>query len=313
MKRTLLLFAVLLCMMLTSCDNLDQNSSYSVKDINQTLFSGNAAADTLSDSMLNLEEIIIGENDKQAYIKAYTDFLLNSDIDEGSEFPIWGYYLFDLNFDYIPELGVLHDSGGSMGGYFTYYCFNGKEIVPVLNEKNEPAVGSNYTQILADYENKKVYMLKEMWLLKGNENGTYGYIREIINQNGIPCVYDILKLDVNQESDLENHYWKSYIYEDDYLSDSELDKFLITQQYSGSGWKEISSGGYLKLKRELIPGDNNYADLRNDEISILLCGSVYELMDEDGEFINKRAAEEEIEMLFSKWLEYVEQLKLSVI
>lgn len=55
----------------------------------------------------------------------------------------------------------------------------------VLTDKNEPARTSSYSQILADSENEKVYLLKEMYMLRGNENGTYGYIREIINQNGI--------------------------------------------------------------------------------------------------------------------------------
>lgn len=308
MKITLLLYAVLLCMMLSSCDNLGQNSSYSVKDIERELLSGNALTDTQTDCILKLDETEIADNEKKAYIKAYTDFLLNADFDEASQLPIWGYYLFDLNFDNIPELGVLHDSGGSMGGYFTYYYFDGNEIMPVLNDKNEPAKSSNYTQILADFENKKVYMLKEMWLLKGNENGTYGYVREIINQNGRPYVCDILKLDVNQKSYSENNYWKSYIYEDDYLSDDELENSLITLQYSESEWNEISSGEYLNLKRELIPYENNFVDLRNDEISFFLCGSVYELMDENGEFKSKRAAKEEINMLFSRWLEYAERL-----
>ena len=38
-----------------------------------------------------------------AYVKAYTEFLLHEDIDPDSLFPIRGYYLFDLNFDDIPE------------------------------------------------------------------------------------------------------------------------------------------------------------------------------------------------------------------
>lgn len=252
------------------------------------------------------DQTILLSNEKQEYVKRYTDFLLKTDIDAGNDFPIRGYYLFDLNFDNIPELGVLHDSGGSLGGYFTYYRFDGNEIVAVLTDKNEPARISSYTQILADSENEKVYLLKEMYLLQGNPNGTYGYIREIINPNGIPCVYDILSLEVDQESNLEKHYEKSYECENDYLSDAELDDCLITQYYFKGKWNEISSDEYLKLKKEFISEENAFIDLRDIDVYILLCGSTDELIDVNGQYKNIQITEEEIDILFLKWFKYIE-------
>ena len=40
----------------------------------------------------------------KTYFQAYRDFLLSADIDSCHDFPIYGYYLLDFNFDRIPEL-----------------------------------------------------------------------------------------------------------------------------------------------------------------------------------------------------------------
>lgn len=189
-----------------------------------------------------ISDVQPAEHDMESlsYFDAYMDFLLHTDIDQGHDFPIWGYYLFDLDFDRIPELGVLHDSGGSMGGYFTFYGYDGKEIIPtVLDAENNPVQISNYTQILADNEAEKVYFLKEMYLLRGNENGTYGYVDEVVPQNGVLYIDCLLRLQVDQTVDLEAY--------------------------------------------------------------VLLCESVYELLDDDLQFHNRQMTEEEINTLFAKW------------
>ncbi len=46
---------------------------------------------------------------RSTYFQAYRDFLLYTDIDQGSDFPVWGYYLLDMHYDGVPELGILHD------------------------------------------------------------------------------------------------------------------------------------------------------------------------------------------------------------
>ena len=238
-------------------------------------------------------------------MEAYTAFLLDENTDRGHDFPIRGYYLFDLNFDDIPELGILHDSWGSMGGYFTIYYFDGKDVTAVLNDRGEPAGISNYTQILADFEQKKVYFLKEMYLLVGNNNGTYGYVREVKSEDGVPCVYDILNLEVDWESDMgsliEISLGKDYIGEDTFLSDPELEDYLITQCYEGKEWMDISLSEYLRQKRELIPEENSFVDLRDLDMNYL--GVNY---DEDGFYTDVRMEKEEIEQLFRR---YVESLK----
>lgn len=246
------------------------------------------------------EETGLQDTDKTAYIKAYTDFLLFADIDPRHAFPIRGYYLFDLNFDGIPELGILHDSWGSMGGYFTCYYYDGSGIRAILNDRGEPARISNYTQILADLEQKKVYLLKEMYLLQGNENGTYGYVREIKTEDGNPCVYDILNLKVNQESDLSSHFDTQYVGEDDFLSDPELEDCLITQRYMEGEWINISAEEYLELKRELIPEGNSFVDLREEDLNYL--GANY---DENGDLLytDVRMEKEEIERLFRRYMQ----------
>ncbi len=256
--------------------------------------------------------LIFLHTEEPAYVKAYTDFLLYEDIDQGHDFPIRGYYLFDLNFDDIPELGVLHDSWGSMGGYFTYYYFDGNKITAVLNDRGEPARASNYTQILADFEQKKVYMLKEMYLLQGNENGTYGYVREIKNKDQAPCVFDILNLEVDRESDresdLESHFGTQYECEDDFLLDSGLEDCLITQHYMENEWLDISSAEYLKQKRKLIPEENHFVDLREGDLSYL--GANY---DDDGDLLytDVRMEKDEIGQLFRRYEQSLEKQGIS--
>lgn len=254
-----------------------------------------------------LIEAIAPDEEEPAYIKAYTEFLLSENIDKGHDFPIRGYYLFDLNFDDIPELGILHDSWGSMGGYFTCYYFDGNGISRILNDRGEPVQVSNYTEILADYEQKKVYLLKEMCLLQGNENGTYGYVREIKSEDQVPCVYDILNLYVDPKSAgeriLAGNYGNRHENEDGFLLDSELENCLITQRYLGKEWIDISSSEYFKQKRELIPEENSFVDLREGDLKYL--GANY---DDDGGLLytDVKMEKEEIEQLFGRFLHSIE-------
>lgn len=246
----------------------------------------------------------ISTDDTPAYVKAYTEFLLYEDIDPDSLFPIRGYYLFDLNFDDIPELGVLHHSWGSAGGYFTLYYYDGNGISRILNDRGEPVQISNYTQILTDYEQKKVYLLKEMYLLVGNENGTYGYVREIGSEGQVPCVYDIVKLDVDREKAVERLFTDAsgmqHENEDGFLLDSELEEYLITQRYSEEEWIPISSSEYLELKRKLIPEENSFVDVRLNEDLQYLGEAEF---DEDGFLMDVKMEKEEIVELFRRYME----------
>lgn|GEM_PF-567132 len=327
MKRTIWLCGILLCLLLifnyyempSSEQTIHLSNEKQIYDkkftdflLNTDIYVGNIFPirgyylfNFNFDNTPSSEQTIHLSNEEQVYVKKYTDFLLNTDFYVGNDLPIMGFYLFDLNFDNIPELGVLHHSGGSMGGYFEYYCFDGNEIVSVLTNKNEPARISDYTKILADFENEKVYLLRESYLLQGNVEGTYGYVKEIINQNGIPCVYDIISLDINQEIDFEKYY--GIFYEENvYLSDSKLNNCLITQYYFNGEWNEISPNEYLKLKKELISEENVFVDLRDIDVHILLWGSTNEIYDENGQYKNIKITEEEIDMLFLKWFKYIE-------
>ena len=256
-----------------------------------------AVQETVPDETMSKKETELWDDEKPAYVDAYTEFLLYANMDLDSVFPIRGYYLMDLNFDDIPELGILHDSWGSMGGYFTYYYFDGNEIKMILNERGEQARVSNYTQVLADLEQKKIYLLKEMYLLQGNSNGTYGYVREIKSQGQVPCVYDILNLEVDQESDLMSHFGHQHKSEDEFLSDPELDACLITQYYFEKEWLDISSEEYRKRKRELIPEENSLVDLRLLDLNYL--GVNY---NDEGLHTDVRMEKEEIDELFRRFV-----------
>lgn len=181
MKRNMCLLSIALCLLLVSWqtsaqDNYDweENADREMQiehTVQEEAEDATPPDETAYDESTSDEEAEPANDDMPAYVKAYMEFLLYEDIDNGHDFPIRGYYLFDLNFDDVPELGVLHDSWGSMGGYFTFYYFDGNGIARILNDRGEPVQVSNYTQILADFEQKKVYLLKEMYLLQGNDTG----------------------------------------------------------------------------------------------------------------------------------------------
>lgn len=312
MKRNMCLLGGALCLFFVFLYIFIQYGSDRERNVSQETQTEEITSDDVSDETLfdesqselweNEEAELWGE-EKPEYVKAYMEFLLYADIDQGHDFPIRGYYLFDLNFDDIPELGILHDSWGSMGGYFTYYYFDGNGITAVLNDRGEQARVSNYTQLLADFDQKKVYLLKEMYLLQGNENGIYGYVREIQSENQVPCVYDILNLEVDQGSDLRSHFGTQYEGEDSFLSDSDLEDCLITQRYVEKEWIDISSDEYLKRKRELIPEENSFVDLREGDINYL--GANY---DDNGDLLytDVRMDKEEIEQLFRRFVQSLE-------
>lgn len=254
-------------------------------------------------AILSAEEDVELWDDAPAYVKAYAKFLLYEDIDPDSLYPIRGYYLFDINFDDIPELGILHDSWGSAGGYFTLYYYDGNGISRILDERGEPEQISNYTQILVDDKQKKVYLLKEMYLLSGNMNGMYGYVREIKSDENVPCVYDILKLDVDQEAANKLIYAGDSVRhenEDEYLQDARLEECLLTQRYLGKEWVPVSSEEYLELKRKLIPKENSFVDVRRNDLEYL--GANF---DEDWLPMDVRMEKEEIAELFRRYEESV--------
>lgn len=301
MKKIILLLGTALLSLLFSSSNISQSNMNDEEKALPALKARNISLNSLQDQTTPSTESLSGDSSQPSYVEAYRDFLLHIDTYEGNcDFPIKGYYLMDFNFDQIPELLVYHDSGGSMGGYFHNYCFNENKITAIRNDQNEPAQISNYTQILADYENKKIYLLKEMYLLVGNVNGTYGYVRELINQGTTPWVHDILKLSVNEETNLLQ-YESNHDDEDKYLLDTELKDCLITEYYSDSGWTVIQPDQYYKLKRELIPLKNSFIDLRDTDVYFL--GVI-----DDGteEYKNIKMTEEEIDILFLKWLDSVE-------
>lgn len=290
--KKLLLFLFMIIFLCSSCSlqkqstQLTSKSSVSIKASSKTL-----------------------NTNKIRYVDAYTKFLLNSDNYKGDDdaFPVFGFYLIDMNFDKTPELAVLHDSGGSMGGYFQYFQFDGKQIVPILDVDGSKVYCSNYTHALIDNKNKKIYFLKEMYHLQGNENGSNGYVRKIITQNGIPVFQDILDLEVNQDIDIEKYDTTNDSSENDFLNNVKLKGCLITKYNSNGTWKKISTKEYLRLKQKYLGDMNNYADLYE-------VGVHYYFFDSESQFFDyyfsddcstvpiKQMTRVSIDFLFSKWL-----------
>ena len=210
------------------------------------------------------------------YYSAYKEFMLSyPTVDEENEFPVYGFYLVDMNFDKIPELAVRHHSGGTLGGYFLYYYFDGEEVRPVLDGFGEPArsMDNDWVKMLADFENNKVYILKEMYESGGNDNFAYGYVREIItDENGAVSMMYILETDVEQ-----------------------------SRIFADGEWYDISPVDYIEIKLGLIPEDNEFIDLFETELFCLLYEYPMGIGEDEENY--RQIAEEEINVLFNAWLE----------
>ena len=89
--------------------------------------------------------------------------------------------------------------------------------------------------------------------------------------------------------------------EDEFLSDKGLAQCLITEICVNGEWERIQPEEYLAKKREWIPEDNSFTDIRDTEVYILLAESVYDLMEEEGKYRNRQMTEEEVDTLFAKW------------
>ncbi|MBQ9990701.1 MAG: hypothetical protein IJP31_07150 [Lachnospiraceae bacterium] len=234
---------------------------------------------------------------EDGYLSAYEDYILNQDQDPGEEFPIKGYCLVDLNFDLVPELGVYHDSMGSMGAWFAYYGFDGKEVVPLFQT-------SVYTQILADPGEQEVFLFREMYLLSGNDNGLIGYVSRLKQENGMITYAPILSLSVDEGRVIEA--WNKgkelpdYSTEDEYLADETMNKYIFTEYWDQDGWQEISLAEYLERKRELIPDENKLVDLTEGE-ACLLAKEQEDDEDKLYSWENWIPEEEKIHRLFEEW------------
>ena len=105
---------------------------------------------------------------------------------------------------------------------------------------------------------------------------------------------------------MRSHFGTQYECEDEFLSDPDLEECLITQVYIEKEWIDISSDEYLKQKRELIPEENSFVDLREGDLNYI--GANY---DGNGNFsyTDVRMGIAEIEQLFERYAQFQESLK----
>ncbi len=246
------------------------------------------------------EELEIGLINLKTYDVAYKEFVLQYITEETDlGYPIRGIVLLDLNFDGIPELALLHDSGGSMGGYYEYYYYDAEKTDSVQYLMTK----SIYVTPLADLETKNVYMFREMYLLVGNFNGYYGSLDQITSFNGKPVLNEILNLEVDDTKVPEQtrvHYG-----EDDCLSDYDLEVCIETTNFQDGVWNSISFDKYIEIKRKFVPKENDYVNLFCFDEELYILKPMYDVLEEKIEI-----SEKEIIELFDKWKEYIKKQHL---
>ncbi len=106
------------------------------------------------------------------WARAYWEFIFNGRY-SFDDFAVSAVGLLDLNQDETPELVLYHYSSGSLGGWYSFYYYNGSEAVPVFNQEGEAVVCGTGLYLYYYPESRKLMMYHMMSIILGNYQGSY--------------------------------------------------------------------------------------------------------------------------------------------
>ena len=193
------------------------------------------------------------------WARAYWDFIFNGRY-SFDDFPVSAAGLLDLNQDETPELVLYHYSSGSLGGWYAFYYYNGREAVPVFNQEGEAVVCGTELHLYYYPESRKLMMYHMMYLVLGNYQGSYGYVREVEETDGAPSVRNIIRVGQHPELTMEIAQDAEKdpggtagiaANREDALVSNEL--LALAEKYENGQWETISGEEYIREKYQLIP------------------------------------------------------------
>ena len=193
------------------------------------------------------------------WARAYWEFIFNGRY-SFDDFAVSAVGLLDLNQDETPELVLYHYSSGSLGGWYSFYYYNGSEAVPVLNQEGEAVVCGTHLYLYYYPESRKLMMYHRMSIILGNYQGSYGYVREVEETDGAPSVRNIIRVRQHPELTMEiaqdarkapGETAGIAANREDALVSNEL--LALAEKYENGQWETVSGEEYICEKYQLIP------------------------------------------------------------
>lgn len=242
------------------------------------------------------EDFLQADKKEKSWQSVYREFLLQNEYEDPA-FPTKEIYLIDLNRDELPEMVILHSSGGSMGGYYSFFYYDGKSVKSIMDKEGKNIRCGTGLQMRFFPETNRLIFYHEMIHIFGNEQGTYGYLKELINENGVPCVNNMIQVMPSPEATIEKALESDYQNEDQLVSNSDL---VLAQKLSEKEWHQITGEEYIVQKYLFMNPDESFMDYWNFGVSVSL-STFYEAIEDSEEGIKNIPTQMEIEELFFEW------------
>jgi hypothetical protein len=241
---------------------------------------------------------------KSNWKEAYTEFLLHHY--EG----VHGYItlgLADFDKSGTPELIILDDSMGSLGGAFSIVAYQNKQAELLFSS------GTSSSYVISK-DGKELCFFRNFDSLHSS-GGTYGYgyVTKLISINGVFSCTPLLQVkiaDFSFEDDetLRTLAWEMSVGEASLLKSKEFGQFVSIQKSNADDeWQDISADDYLRLKKSYL-GDNpkEYrGHERGDPFALPeIRHEFYDLSSDNPDDYNGRMpTEHELGTFFARWSE----------
>ena len=189
---------------------------------------------------------------KPNWQEAYSDYILNC-YQGVHGFITLG--LADFDKSGVPELVILDDSKGTLGGAFSVITYKDRVATKLIAS----GTSSSYT---ISNNGKDIYFYRDFHSMHSS-GGTYGYgyVSALKSVNGVFSCTPLLQAKITDFSfedneDLRSLAWEVDTSEEDVLHHKEFTSFLSIQKSTANGeWQDISADEYLRLKNSFI-GNN---------------------------------------------------------
>jgi hypothetical protein len=192
----------------------------------------------------NIQKEVTNHNsadDKTDWKKAYKNYLVAYTPEMG--FITTG--LVDFNADEQPELIILDDSHGTLGGRYTIVSFQNGIAVEVC----QYGMSSSITEV-----DSQLFFYRDFDSIRsGGGTHGYGFVSRLDYANGAFSITNLLQasIDYNYDNALEELSWQLEG-EENVLRSSDFKNYLSIHKMEGIKWQNISNDEYSSLKTTYI-------------------------------------------------------------